>query len=133
MRKILEACPTCDARALVVTELGCPHCGTTVRARYRPTIFSRLGEADLRFLEIFVKNRGNVKEMERELEVSYWTIRSRLDDVIAALGFGDGEGLESPIEAPSGAEQARQRQELLDALEAGEITVAEAAERLDAL
>jgi hypothetical protein len=123
----LESCPTCEATALVITEIRCERCATEVRSQYRPTIFSRLSDENLRFLEIFVRNRGNVKEMERELNVSYWTIRSRLDEVIEALGFGE--------EAPTGAHvgQDAAQQTILDRLEAGEISVDEAAELLDTL
>lgn len=119
MRKILEQCPTCDHSDLVVTELSCPHCQTTVRSHYRPTVFSRLSAENLRFVEIFVKNRGNVKEMERELGVSYWSIRTRLDEIITALRFDE------PLPAAS-----VERQAVLEQLEAGAITVAEAAARL---
>lgn len=120
MRKILERCPTCEQSDLIVTELRCAHCGTTVRSEYRPNLFSRLSAENLRFVEIFVKNKGNVKEMERELGISYWTIRGRLDDIIAELGFD-----ETPT--PPGAET---RRAILDQLESGAINVQEAAERL---
>lgn len=125
MRKILEYCPACEGE-LVVTELSCTQCSTRVAGQFRPTIFSRLSADSLAFLEIFVKNRGNVKEMERELGISYWSIRSRLNDVIAELGFG-----ERPDPATENGQVERQR--ILEKLDSGQISVQEAANMLAGL
>jgi hypothetical protein len=76
-------------------------------------------------LEIFVRNRGNVKEMERELGISYPTVRSRLNAVIAELGFE--LGVEPTDDIPE------QRREILKRLDAGEISAAEAAELIHQL
>jgi hypothetical protein len=73
----------------------------------------------------FVKNRGNVKEMERELGVSYWTIRSKLDEVITQFGFENSDSSE--------IEEAYTRRGILEKLDQGEINVAEAAELLSKL
>lgn len=89
MRKILESCPTCGGE-FAVTELTCTVCDTVVRSRYSPCPFCRLAPEDLAFLLVFVRNRGNVKEMERELGVSYWTIRGRLTELITAMGLEPG-------------------------------------------
>jgi hypothetical protein len=122
MRKILEQCPTCGGD-LAVTELSCTSCETVIRGRYEPCLFCRLSPEDLSFLELFVKNRGNVKEMERELGISYWSIRTRLDEVVARIGF------EETLSAP--ADNSRhQRREILERLDRGEISVAEATELL---
>lgn len=125
MRKVLENCPTCSNHHLLISEIACVDCGTVIRSQYKPTIFGRLSAENLRFVEIFVKNKGNVKEMERELGVSYWAIRSRLNDVISELGFDD----ESPPPVPAN----ENRQEILDQLERGELSVAEAAEKLNVI
>jgi hypothetical protein len=121
MRKILEACPACE-QEMIVTEQSCLHCGTTVRGEFQPNIFSRLSPNNLKFLEVFVKNRGNVKEMERELGWSYWTIRNHLNEIIAELGFGE-------MLADQQFE-ARERQDILARLDSGEIDATEAAELL---
>jgi hypothetical protein len=81
MRKVLEACPTC-AGELEITRLHCPSCNTVIQSRYMPCRFCKLSPESLDFLETFVRNRGNVKEMERELGISYWTVRGRLNDLI---------------------------------------------------
>lgn len=122
MRKILESCPACDGD-LVIIELSCTQCDTRVSGQFRPTIFSRLSAENLAFLENFVKNRGNVKEMERELGISYWSIRNRLNDVIAELGFDA-----HPDDA--GETGQTSRQQILDRLDSGQISVQEAANML---
>jgi hypothetical protein len=115
MTNIPQKCPSCSA-PLVVTQLGCTSCGTGVVGRFELSPFSRLSNESLKFLETFVRNRGNVKEMEREMGESYWAIRRQLDEVIAEMGFDI-----APAASPSG-----QRQEILERLSSGEIAVEEA-------
>jgi hypothetical protein len=123
MRKILEKCPSCGGD-LEVTRLNCTNCDTVITGHYQPCRFCKLSPDHQDFLEAFVKSRGNVKEMERELGISYWTIRSRLNDVIKALGF--------EVEAPQEDEGdvKHRRKEILEQLDRGEIEVGEATDRL---
>jgi hypothetical protein len=121
MRKILEKCPTCSG-PLAATQLSCTVCDTVIQGRYSPCPFCQLSPEDLAFMELFVKSRGNVKEMERDLGVSYWTIRGRLDEVIDSMGFEQAR--------PERDQANRQRQTVLEQLERGDITVNEAADRL---
>ena len=123
-RKILDQCPSCNG-VLEVTRLSCTECETVILGRYEATRFARLAPESLQFIEVFIKNRGNIKQMERELNDSYWTIRSRLDEVIKELGF--------EVEAPEDEESARQRRTVLEQLDRGEIGAAEAAELLSQL
>lgn len=129
MRKILESCPTCGGE-FAVTELTCTICDTVVRSRYSPCPFCRLSPEDLAFLLVFVRNRGNVKEMERELGVSYWTIRGRLNEVVASMGLEPGGDLEP---GQAAAPNPAARQAVLDRLQRGEITAEEAAAQLGQL
>ncbi len=145
MRKILESCPTCGGEMLV-SELSCTVCDTTVRSRYAPCPFCRLSPEDLAFMLLFVRSRGNVKDMERELGISYWTIRGRLNEIIAAMGLG---GEDQPAEEPpappeaaappppaarkAGQGAAAARQAVLDRLNRGELTPSQAAEQLAGL
>ena len=128
MRKLLEKCPAC-AGELVVTQQTCRSCGTMVVGEFTPNIFSKLSPENLRFLELFVKNKGNVKEMERVIGMSYWTIRNRLNEIVEALGF------ENKDVEPVAAEETRRqtRQDILARVDSGEIDVAEAAKLLKAL
>ena len=123
MRKIIEKCPACQSE-VIVTRIRCMECECEVIGEFQPTIFNRLTPEHLTFVETFVRLRGNIKEMERELRVPYSTIRNHLDDVIKELGFATGTHPE--LEDLSAASQ----QEVLDRLESGEITVEDAAEEL---
>lgn len=131
MRKILESCPTCGGD-FAVTELTCTVCDTVVRSQYSPCPFCRLAPEDLAFLLVFVRNRGNVKDMERELGVSYWTIRGRLNEVIASMGLEPvGEPAEGePVGRPSAPARTVDRQAVLERLRRGEISADEAADEL---
>lgn len=124
MRKILEKCPTCGGE-LTITELHCHACDTKIESQYKTCRFCRLSKESLEFLENFVRNRGNVKEMERELGISYPTVRSRLNAVIAELGFEVGAQQTDDI--------PEQRRAILKRLDAGEISAAEAAELIHQL
>ena len=136
MRKILESCPTCGGE-FAVTELTCTNCETVVRSHYSPCPFCRLAPEDLAFMLVFVRNRGNVKEMERELGVSYWTIRGRLNEVITSMGLepgGEPDEEEAPPPRPAGRRSTgrtpEDRQAILERLRGGEITPEEAARQL---
>jgi hypothetical protein len=115
MALIPQTCPSCSA-PLAVTQLTCTSCGTGVVGRFELSPFFRLSPESLRFLEVFVRNRGNVKEMERETNESYWAIRRRLDEVIEEMGI-----------QPSGRQDlSTRRQGILSQLSRGEIDVQEA-------
>lgn len=121
MRKILECCPNCG-KDLEITQLKCTSCETMISARYSPCRFCKLSPESLRLLEIFIKNRGNVKEMERELGLSYPTVRNKLDAVIKELGFEPNPAAEEDFKT--------QRREILEKLERGELKASEAASLL---
>jgi hypothetical protein len=73
---------------------------------------------------IFIKNRGNIKEVEKELDISYPTVRNKLDDLIELLGFPVSREQEDYKSA---------RLEILEKLGSGELSATEAAERLKRL
>ena len=85
-RKVIRQCPSCDGE-LEVTRLSCTECETEILGRFELTRFAMLPLETLQYLEVFIKNRGNIKKMERELNDSYWTIRAKLDEVIKEMGF----------------------------------------------
>ena len=122
MRKILEECPACGSD-LIITQLSCTRCTTVVNGHFQATPFARLSVDQLHFLEIFVKSKGNVKEMERELGTSYWAIRNQINDLIKELGF-DAEPLDT-------SESAQERHDILQRVENGELTIQEAAKLLE--
>lgn len=120
MPLIPQSCPSCSS-PLVVTQLNCTACGTGVVGKFELSPFFRLSPDSLHFLEVFVRNRGNVKEVERETGESYWAIRRQLDEVITEMGFE---------EAPKEDDLSTQRQEILARLSRGEINVQEATKLL---
>lgn len=124
MAKFPKKCPACQAD-LVVTRLSCPECGAEVTGSFSPDFFSSLSPNDFDFVVLFLKSKGNIKEMERELGISYWTIRSKLGEIVAQLGLEEGAS-----ERPDPAER---RQQILEQLNAGMITVQEAAALLEKL
>ena len=81
-------CPTCHS-ALTVTELSCSTCGTRVSGQFRRCEFCGLDDDQRALLRVFLATRGNVKEIERFLGVSYPTARARLDDLIGAVGANE--------------------------------------------
>jgi hypothetical protein len=121
MAKIIQQCPSCGGE-MVITRLSCTQCDTEVTGSFQGSIFSQLAPEDLRFVEMFVACRGNVKEMERESGLSYWTIRGKLNDIINELKLDQNP--------PTPLPPANARRTILDALARGEISVKEAETQL---
>lgn len=149
MPEVTGRCPMCEAE-LVVTHLRCQQCGTGLEGVFHLTKFDRLSREQLRFVDVFLKNRGVIRDVERELTISYPTVRSRLDEVIRALGYdapdNGQEGATTPAGAAVAAEAAgapaapatagvtgERRREILDRLSRGELTPDEAIAQLRAL
>jgi hypothetical protein len=120
------ACPACG-HALDVLRLGCAECGTAIEGRYALGRLGQLTRAQLEFVEVFLECRGKIKDVEQRLGVSYPTVVARLDEVVAAMEpRPDGAAEAKPKAAAANAKHA----EVLEALERGEISAAEAAARL---
>ena len=121
MRPIILKCPSCDGD-LTVSRLQCPDCSISLEGEFAPPALLKLTGAQIDFVEVFIKNRGVIREVERELGVSYPTVRARLDDVIAALGYSAKSGPDASTSDDSGS---RRRSVLAD-LKDGKITPDEA-------
>ncbi len=81
-------CPVCSHR-LALTRLGCPGCGTEIAGGFAPCAYCGLPDDDLALLKVFLISRGNMKDLERHLGVSYPTARQRFADVLGRLGLED--------------------------------------------
>lgn len=114
MKKVIGRCPVCNGE-LTVARLTCGSCDTVIENRFRLSKFDYLSDEELQFTETFLRCRGNIKEVEKELGISYPTVRSKLDAVIQALGYDTGTD-----------ERAAKREAILKALENGEITAEQA-------
>jgi hypothetical protein len=117
-------CPVCGDR-LQTTRLSCGSCGSELSGVFSGCAFCALGPADRALLEVFLVSRGNMREVERHLGVSYPTARQRFADVLGRLGLGDAaRDPDEPAAAP-----AADRDDILRRLAAGDLAVDEA-ERL---
>ena len=102
-REVISNCPVCDSH-LTVTRLHCNTCGTTIEGEFTVGRFSRLNREQYALLESFLRSRGNLRELERELGVSYPTVRNRVEALLRALDLADGAPI--PVDLPSAAEAA---------------------------
>ncbi|MCS7273229.1 MAG: DUF2089 domain-containing protein [Fimbriimonadales bacterium] len=116
-------CPICNGK-LVVTQVTCEDCGTSISGQFLPNRFSQLDQEQLHFLEVFLRNRGMLAGVERELGISYPTARNKLDALLLALGLAPAPTQEQDEYL------AQQRRAILDMLEHGQITAEEAARKL---
>jgi hypothetical protein len=128
---VISTCPVC-AGELAVTRLHCRSCGTTLEGEFSVGRFGRLTKEQLALLESFLRSRGNLRDMERELGISYPTVRGRVEALVRALGFGPREGSEEAEDdaasaAAANADNAASRQAILERLAKGEIGAEEAA------
>lgn len=110
---LISMCPVCS-KQLKITKLHCTHCHTTIENEFELSHFASLNKEQLNFIEIFLKCRGNIKEVEKELGVSYPTVRGKLDDIISTLGYSTPKKVEID------------RKKVILMLEKGEITAEEA-------
>lgn len=126
---ILHDCPVCH-QPLHATRLHCPSCGTTIEGDFQAERLLALTPEQRNFVLSFLRNRGNIREMEKELGISYPTVRARLDQVIAALGM---EPAVSSAKDGTGNRSQLTRKEILEMLSRGELTQEQAMEMLKAL
>lgn len=137
-RDVISTCPVCEGE-LAITRLHCRSCGTALEGEFGVGRFGRLSREQLALLESFLRSRGNLKEMERELGISYPTVRGRVESLVRALGLADDDAppTEEPIAAdapnPIVDEAAGERRAILERLARRELSAEEAAEALRAL
>lgn len=121
---------------LALTRLACDECGTELSGHFPTCEYCSLGSDDRVTLRVFLASRGNMKEVERHLGVSYPTARARFDAILSKLGV-EPASAEAPAEGPSGegpepvpAEERSAPMDVLDALARGDLDVDEALRRL---
>jgi hypothetical protein len=110
-------CPVCNHR-LATTRLTCPDCSTELSGAFTSCEFCVLTDQDRDVLRVFLASRGNMKELERHLGVSYPTARARFDSLLGKIGID-----RPALAAPS-------RVELMEQVARGEIDIDEALRRL---
>jgi len=120
-KKVVSNCPVCSG-PLAIGRLACTRCDTSIESVLPIPPFFRLPDDLQAFVMTFLRCRGNIREVERELGISYPTVCKRLDLVNALLG-------NSPDPASRGA-GAADPNEILGQLERGEISAKDAAQLL---
>lgn len=108
-------CPVC-ADQLEVTRLGCASCGTELAGEFAGCPFCALDDADLEMLKVFLTSRGNLREVEKHLGVSYPTARARFTTLLVNLGLEKQAPVSTPVD----------RDKILADVAAGVLTPAEA-------
>ena len=140
---VIATCPVC-ANELFVTRLRCAGCGTTLEGEFGVGRYARLTRDQVIVLESFLRSRGNLRDMERELGISYPTVRARVEALVRALGFGPRDEIEGATEGPPAASAPPAATANADAIHAGrrdvlerlarhELSAEEAAEAIRAL
>jgi hypothetical protein len=122
MVRVVGRCPVCGGE-LFITQLSCGSCRTRMEGRFPMPRFCQLDEEQAEFLEVFLRCRGVIKEVERELGVSYPTVKAKLDSLLSSLGLLEEEG----------EDIGRRRMEVIEELEGGRISAQEAIKRLKEL
>jgi len=112
-------CPVCSTR-LALTRLSCPSCDTELSGGFTSCEFCVLTDEDRDVLRVFLASRGNMKDLERHLGVSYPTARARFDALLAKIGIDRAPVAPSPT-----------RVELMEQVARGEIDIDEALGRLE--
>ena len=119
MRTLPTQCPVCGGD-IQVTRFYCPDCDTTIEGHFEIGHFLRLTPEQLQFVETFVRCEGKLNRMESEIGLSYPTLRSRLLEIIRALGYEPGR--EEPVVRISDEE----RRKVLQQLDEGQISADDA-------
>lgn len=120
MKKVISQCPVCGEQ-LKVTRLKCNACDTAIENDFTLSKFDYLSGEELYFTETFIRCRGNIREVEKELGISYPTVRAKLDGIIKKLGYENTSRQD---------EETLKRETILKALEQGAITAEEAIRQL---
>jgi len=114
LSQIPTHCPACGTR-MNITELKCIQCNTTVQGNFPIDKLISLSKENHDFLITFLRSRGNIKEIQERMGISYPTVKNKLDKLLSSLGL---------------SEEIPNRTEILDALNNGEISAKEAIEWL---
>jgi hypothetical protein len=137
---VIATCPVC-AGELAVTRLRCGGCGTTIEGEFGVGRFASLTREQTQVLESFLRSRGNLRDMERELLISYPTVRARVEALVRALGFGPrdeadpvpGAGTQPATATATADEIQAGRRDILERLAGHELSAEEAAAAIRAL
>ncbi|HQD92080.1 MAG TPA: DUF2089 domain-containing protein [Bacilli bacterium] len=126
-KEVISHCPVCH-NELTITKLQCEKCQIEISGEFHLSRLSLLTSEQLMFVELFLKNHGNIKGIEKEMGVSYPTVKKMLSDILISLGFENNDDYDDYSE-----DQPLTRQEVLEKLANGEISFSESVELLKKL
>lgn len=112
-------------QSLAVTRLHCHACDTTIEGSFSIGVFDRLSAEHLALAEAFLRHDGKLNRMVKAMDISYPTLRARLDDLRRAMGFEVEDG-----EPPAAGVSDEERRQILDELAAGRLSYDEAIKSL---
>lgn len=112
-KEVIGKCPICS-EDLEIVKMNCSNCGTSIEGNFKLCRFCSLNSEEKEFAEIFIRNRGNIKEIEKDMGISYPTVKNKLENLIEALGY------------KAVTKSHSRNREILERLYNGEITADEA-------
>ena len=84
MKKRLKKCPVCNMD-LEIREFYCPDCDITIRGSFYQSDLAALTLSQQEFVKVFLLSQGNIKEVEKRLNISYPTVKSRLAEITTVI------------------------------------------------
>lgn len=126
MKTLSGKCPICGEN-LTVTRVHCRNCDTTLEGQFSLGVLELLSKEQLLFVETFIRCEGKLNRMEKEMGLSYPTLRSRLTELIRAMGYEVGQ--DGPLPVTTGIND-EERRRILEDLAAGCISTEQAVESL---
>ena len=105
-------CPLCGGE-VKITQIRCRCCESEINSTFETGPLGKLPAEYQKFIAIFLRHRGNIKQVEKEIGISYPTINKMLEGINRLLG-------EEQTQPPPS------RKEILDAIEKGEMSVKDA-------
>ncbi len=97
MKQLISKCPSCQG-SLKISTLQCPDCGMELKSDFEFSIFEQLNEDQYCFLLDFLKNRGNLKDVQSDLQISYPTAKKKFDELLSALKLNEATEKAEPKE-----------------------------------
>ncbi len=117
MSQIITQCPSCHSPNVSVVKIECESCKTKFEGQFEIPYLFKLSPDDLKFVIEFIKSSGSLKEMAQQYQISYPTMRNRLNELIERLQILEQD-------------KSSKQESILQLLEAGAISAKEAAKRL---
>jgi hypothetical protein len=111
MKRNLTTCPVCEGE-LIITRYECNNCRTKIEGNFQQNGFSELSDEQIEFIKVFLVSHGSIKEVEKQLGISYPTVKNRLSGIVKAI---TGKELEKPNNL-----------DILERIEQGDISVEDA-------